>query len=180
MRVGHLYGNEVYALAKELRVIRQGWGENVVYFSNNRERAIQSFNRTTGELYIVASKLKKAIASKPSARKEFEWKGFINVDLTSDQKEAYRAWDIQDSDVWDGIATYAQSGVKVQLSYNKQNDKFNCTGTGQPDAGDNSGYAVSAFGRTPYDAARVWLFKVSSVLPDVWTDYAGADGDDIG
>lgn len=180
MIVGTLYGNEVYSLAKTMRAVRWHWGENVVYFSNNRERAIQSFNRSTQEISDVAAKLKKALASGKVSRKEFEWKGFINVNLTADQKEAYRAWDIADDDVWDGIASYATAGIKIQLSFNKQNDKFNCTGTGQPESGDNSGYAVSAFGNSPYNAARVWLFKLSCVLPDVWTDFVGAADDDIG
>jgi hypothetical protein len=108
------------------------------------------------------------------------WQGFVNVNLTVEQKEEYRAWDVEDSEVWDGIATYCAAGYKVALSFNKQNDKFSCTGTGQPETGDNSGYAVSAFANTPYEAARVWLFKVSVVLPERWKDHAADAPDDIG
>lgn len=175
-----LLGGLVDLYATGLESVMIGWGANVVYFSNNRDRAVQSFNRSLEDIYTMAAKLKKAVASGKVERKEFVWNGFINVSLTADQKEAYRAWDIEDTDVWDGIAQYAVAGVKIQMSYNKQNDKFNCTGTGQPESGANSGYAISAFGNSPYNAARVWLYKVSAVVPDVWTEYEGAADDDIG
>jgi hypothetical protein len=128
----------------------------------------------------MATKLKAAIASKPKKQEEFVWKGFVNVNITADQKEAYKAWDVQDDDVWDGMAQYITAGYKVSLSYNKQNDKFNCTGTGQPESGVNSGYAVSAFANTPYEAVRVWLFKVATILPDDWSQHQNGDADDIG
>ena len=130
---------------------------------------------------MAASKnLKSKLKVKVGKEADFEWKGFINVTLTSEQKEAFAAWDIQDADVWEGLATYAQTGYKVQLSFNRQNDKFNCTFTGQPACGDNSGYAVSAFANSPYQAVRVGLFKVSSVLPEVWSEYDTSEADEIG
>lgn len=180
MSVGTLYGNEVYSLAKKWTAVQMRWGETVVYFSSDKVRAVQSFNRFTEEFYIVAKALKKAIASKQVNRSEFEWKGFINVNLTTEQKETYKTWDIHDDDVWDGVAQYCAAGYKINLSFNKQNDKFNCTGTGQPETGSNSGYAVSAFANTPYEAARVWLFKVSTILPDDWTAFENGLADDIG
>jgi len=177
--------NTMYGAAADECVGRMLWATlglkfNVRYFSYSRELVIQSFNRYTEEIYNMAAKLKKTIASGKVKQQEFEWKGFVNVSLNSDQKEQYKAWDLQDDDVWDGIAQYCAAGYKINLSFNKQNDKFNCTGTGQPAAGANNGYAVSAFANTPYEAARVWLFKVSSVLPDIWSEYKSEDEDDIG
>ena len=175
-----LYGREIDHFYGRILWATLGLKHNVKYFSYSRELVIQSFNRYTEEIYEMAEKMKKTLASKPTKQAEFEWKGFINVSLTVEQKATYQAWDIHDEDVWDGLAQYCSAGYKVNLSYNKQNDKFNCTGTGQPSAGANNGYAVSAFANTPYEAARVWLFKVSAVLPDIWTDYKSADLDDIG
>lgn len=175
-----LLGKDVSVMASELDFIRAKMKCNIPYFSHHTLTVIQSFNRYTQEYYGMAAKLKKAIAKKPITRAEFEWKGFVNVSLTVEQKETYKTWDIQDDDVWDGLAQYCAAGYKVNLSFNKQNDKFNCTGTGQPESGANSGYAVSAFANTPYEAARVWLFKVSTVLPDVWTEYESGVADDIG
>jgi hypothetical protein len=175
-----MFGADAAYMQSRLLFIRGAMNRNIGYFSANRERVIQSFNRYTEEYYIMAAKLKTKIASKSPTRQEFVWQGFVNVNLTVEQKEEYRAWDVEDSEVWDGIATYCAAGYKVALSFNKQNDKFSCTGTGQPETGDNSGYAVSAFANTPYEAARVWLFKVSVVLPERWKDHAADAPDDIG
>ena len=175
-----MYGRRVDDWRLHMAQATFGLKFNIGYFSTNRERVIQSFNQYTQEIFDMASKIKATIASGKAKQQEFEWKGFVNVSLTSEQKEAYKAWDVADDDVWDGIAQYCSSGIKINLSYNKQNDKFNCTGTGQPASGANNGYAVSSFANTPYEAARVWLFKISSVLPDTWSEYKDADMDDIG
>jgi len=175
-----MYGRDVDEWRGGMLWATAGLKYNIKHFTRDRERVIQSFNRYTQEIFDMAAKIKSKIASGKVRQQEFEWKGFINVSLTSDQKEAYKAWDVADDDVWDGISTYCAAGYKINLSFNKQNDKFNCTGTGQPASGANNGYAVSAFANTPYEAARVWLFKVSSVLPDVWSEFKTEDADDIG
>jgi hypothetical protein len=175
-----LFGRDVLAARAELKYVIGKWGRNVEYFSRRADTAIQSFNRGMEDVMAASKNLKSKLGKGKSTEKEFEWKGFINVSLSADQKEQYSAWDIQDQDVWDGLASYAQSGYKINLSFNRQNDKFNVTFTGQPECGENSGYAVSAFAKTPYSAARVALFKVSSVLPEVWTEYDSGDADDIG
>lgn len=175
-----LFGKEVDRLLEDMDFTRLKMSVNIPYFTRWPKTVEQSFNRYTQEYYDMATKLKKTLASKPKGDAEFLWRGFINVNLTSEQKEAYKTWDVQDNDVWDGLATYISAGYKVSLSFNKQNDKYNCTGTGQTACGSNSGWAVSSFANTPYEAVRVWLFKVSAVLPDVWDDYEVGDADDIG
>jgi len=175
-----MYGAEVDVAIARLKFAVRGLKVNIRYFSGDRVRVVQSFDRYTQEIYDMAAKIKKNVTNNRKKEQEFQWKGFVNVNLTSDQKEIYKAWDIADDDVWDGIAQYCAAGYKINLSFNKQNDKFNCTGTGQPSSGENNGYAVSAFANTPYEAARVWLFKVSTILPDVWSEFASGDEDDIG
>lgn len=128
----------------------------------------------------MAGKLKKQVAASAQNLPEFSWKGFVDVKLTEEHKAAYGAWDIQDSDVWDGIATYCEAGVKIALTYNSKNSSFTCSGTGQPASGANNGYCVNAYAKSPYEAARVWLFKVSAVLPDIWNTYTAPDTDSIG
>lgn len=109
-----------------------------------------------------------------------EFKGFINVNLTQPEKNAYAEWDIQDSDVWDGLATYGEKGYRFSLNWNKGNSHWIASYTGGEDAGKNQGYAVSGFAPDPYNAARVLLFKVSCVLPDVWKEYKPSPTDSIG
>lgn len=167
---------------RRMRLLRDCVGRNVTHFLKaGNEIATQSYNRTFEEYYTLAKTTKAALTGKqPQTKGEFTWHGFVNVMLTSEQREAYAAWDVADQDVWDGVATYVASGYKLSLAFNKQNDKFTATLTGQPEAGANSGYAVSGFANDPYSATRVLLFKVACVLTDAWLDYKSDLADDIG
>lgn len=175
-----LFGRDVLSARDELRFVIHKWGENVVYFSKRPDTAVMSFNRGLEDILAATKNLKAKLKVKQAKDEEFEWKGFINVNLTNEQKAQFAAWDIEDGDVWEGLATYAQYGYKINLSFNRQNDKFNITFTGQPVCGVNSGFAVSAFASSPYNAARVGLFKISVVLPEDWSQYDPGDADDIG
>lgn len=128
----------------------------------------------------MAGKAKKAVARGSVERQEFSWKGFIDVKLSDEDKGNLAAWDIDDSAVWDGIAQYCEGGIKIAISYNAGNQTFTCAGTGQPPSGANSGYCITAYARDPYTAARTWLFKVSTLVTPVWSDYEGRDADDVG
>lgn len=151
----------------------KGWGKNL-------QLQMASMNRKFEEYFEMAAKAKKNVASAPKSQGEFVWKGFVDVKLTEEHKASYAAWDIQDGDVWDGIATYCEAGVKIAITYNQKNASFTCSGTGQPTSGANSGYCVNAYAKSPYEAARVWLFKVSAVLSDDWSAYENPDDDGIG
>jgi hypothetical protein len=149
-------------------------------FGNSPQLHMASINRDLEEYYDMAKQARKAIASNTKSLPEFSWKGFIDVKLTEDQKQSYAAWDLADADVWDGVATYCEAGIKIALTYNSKNASFTCSGTGQPASGSNNGWCVNAYAKTPYEAARVWLFKVSAILPDDWSTYEAPSSDDIG
>lgn len=141
---------------------------------------VASFSASIREIEDMAAKVKKGIASAPKNKREYVFNGFVNVNLTAEQKEAYRAWDIVDDDVWDGIAQYAVADHKFSLSYNKQNESYNATATATADHPYNAGWAVSAYGSDPYNALRVLLYKLSAVLPDNWAEYQAENRDDFG
>lgn len=180
MRRFGLLDDEAARLLIEMLERHRAMTRIVPKFGDNKPRQMQSINRFCEEIFQMAAKAKNAMASKKRESTEFQWKGFVDVKLTDNDKANYAAWDIADSDVWDGIATYCEAGIKIALSYNTQNSSFNCAGTGQPSSGANNGYCVVAHAKSPYEAARVWLFKVSTLLPDVWSDYDAGNADDIG
>lgn len=159
---------------------RAHFSETFKFFAKHRDRQLSSINRKFWEYYVMAQKAKKAIAQAPTKREDFTWKGFVDVKLDDNQKANLLAWDVADGDVWDGLAQYCSAGVKIALSYNAKNDSFTCAGTGQPDAGPNHGYCVVAYAKSPYEAARVWLFKVATILPDSWSEYDAGDADTFG
>lgn len=147
-------------------------GKNAVF--------VQSFNRICEEIFDMAAKRTKTTAKAKASKTEFVWKGFVDVKLSDQDKGNYAAWDIEDDAVWDGIASYCEAGIKIALTYNASNASFTCSGTGQAASGNNNGWCVNAYAKSPYEAARVWLFKVSVILPPDWEDYDAGDADSIG
>jgi len=178
--MGRLYGKEAESLEFWLKGFGCAVFSNVRHWKNTPLTLQASVNRSFDEYHNRANKLRGELGV---AKKTFEnstWKGFVNVSLTAEQKEAYNVWDIQDSDVWDGLATYGEKGYKFSLTYNATNANWVAAYTGTEDAGKNAGYAVTGFASDPYNAARVLLFKVSAILPDVWKDYKPLPQDAIG
>lgn len=175
-----MYGGYAAYLHGELKLWGRRVQSNVEYWGNSPHMLEASVRRSFDMRHEMCNKLRGEIGV---AKKTFEnttWKGFVNVSLTAEQKEAYAAWDINDADVWDGLATYGETGYKFSLTYNRTNASWVATYTGQDGSGKNEGYAVTGFAKDPYNAARVLLFKVSAILPDVWKDHTPLPSDEIG
>lgn len=175
-----LASRESQLLLIELEKRREDLIWNCSHPAWTKPQRVDIINMKCKGLYEMTEKAKKSIATKLKNDGEFSWKGFVDVKLSDTDKANYAAWDIEESDVWDGIATYCEAGIKIALSHNKQNASFNCAGTGQPASGNNSGYCVVAHAKDPYNAARVWLYKVSVMLPDQWNEYDSGDQDAFG
>lgn len=175
-----LVSREAALILNAMQVERRYWPVLFKSWGNNYAIQMASINRKLEEYYEMANKAKKAVASGQTTKGEFSWKGFIECKLSDTDKANYAAWDVADSDVWDGIAQYCEAGIKIAITYNAQNASFNCAGTGQPASGENNGYCVVAHAKTPYEAARVWLFKVATLLPPAWATYDAGHADDIG
>lgn len=180
MRHYGLVSREAARLLNDLREREKAAAKVIPLFVDNRARQMQSINRFMEEIFTMAAKAKKAVTNGSSGKVEFAWKGFIDVKLSDQDKANYAAWDVMDGDVWDGMATYCEAGIKIALSFNQQNASYNCAGTGQGASGANNGYCVVAHAKTPYEAARVWLYKVAVMLPAVWNEYDAGDDDGIG
>jgi len=180
MRKYGLVSKEVVSILNRMEFERKDWGALFEYFGGKSLVQAYSMNRCFREYYEMAEKAKKGIARETRKAVEFSWKGFIDCKLTETDKANYAAWDVADSDVWDGIAQYCEAGIKISVTYNDKNASFSCAGTGQASSRENNGYCVVAYAKTPYEAARVWLFKVATLLPPVWSEYDSGEADSIG
>lgn len=175
-----LYGTEADKARRWLKAFGGNVHSNVEYWERYPHALAASVNRSFNDYHHIANELRERVGVAKKAFENSTWKGFIQCTLSAEQKEAYAAWDIQDADVWDGLASYGEKGYKFTLTYNKQNSNWTATYVGSDDAGKNAGWAVTAFAADPYNAARVLLFKVSAVLPDDWTKYKPQAIDAIG
>jgi len=175
-----MYGYRADIAANYLRSWSKHTHQCYLAFRENAPMLQQSLYRRFEEYHSTADKLREAINVAKANFENSTWKGFINVSLNEETKKAYEAWDIQDSDVWDGLASYGEKGYKFSLTHNKENSSWVATYTGTEGAGKNAGYAVSGYAGDPYNAARVLLFKVSAILPDAWKEYKPLPSDMIG
>jgi hypothetical protein len=151
------------------------WGKNAYgkmqYFAKDKARAQQSVERSFEQYYALANQLRGVYGMAKKEFKSSDWKGFVDVKLTDEHRLQLDVWDIHDGDIFDGLATYGEGGYKFSLTYQKQQDSWVATYTGQDTAGKNAGYSVTAYAPTPYDAMRTLLFKVTVILPENWHDY---------
>lgn len=128
----------------------------------------------------MANHLREVLKVAKKTQKYGDWKGFATVAMTDAAKAQFEAWDCHDGDVFDSLASYGEGGYKLSVSYNKQTGSWVASYTGTQDAGKNSGYTISGFAPTVYEALRVLLFKVSVLAPENWEDAVSATMSGIG
>lgn len=113
-------------------------------------------------------------------RDDTGWVGFVDVTLSSREKEAFQAWDVEGEDLWTLLVDTLVSGHKLSVSYNRANDTFGAAFTGNGEDTANKGYTLSAYGADWYTAVRVLLFKHVVLLEGVWANAKGREGERIG
>lgn len=109
-----------------------------------------------------------------------DFKGFINVTLTSAEKELFAAWEVHDNDLFELVASRIQSGYKLSCGYNAQNDTFTASLTCARDKDPNKGYILPAFAKDWYHAVRVMAFKDLVLLDGNWQSAKDRVSDNIG
>ena len=120
------------------------------------EKAIERFN-------IMARGSKRE-------KQEFVFKGFVNVRFTEEMKEGFDAWDVHDSDVFDGIAHLISSGYKLSLSETADRKGCSCSVTATQHHKKNHGMCVTSYAPDAYNAFRLALYKVTVIMPDDWRE----------
>lgn len=97
-----------------------------------------------------------------------EWHGFVECKLTDAEKELFGQWDIHDGDLFVLLSAATCTGLKLSLTFNKQNEHFVASFTGGAESGKNEGWTLSAFAPDWYNAVRALLFKHEVLLADGW------------
>lgn len=121
--------------------------------------------------------------SKPSQTSNAAFRGFINYNLTDEDKAAIKRIEFSDSDVVSWLSKSVDSGFKVTFSYDNYNHCFQVIGT--PLDRENVDYGVLLTGRgsTPAKAFRQWMYLKDTIIGDddwsAWlTPNRGMDIDD--
>jgi len=108
---------------------------------------------------------------------EVEWGGFINVKLTSDEKEAYTQWlDGDGASFWAMLVDGISTGLKFGLSWDGENDCFVATYSGCGVVDDDRRYCLTARGATMESATALLVFKDVIMLEQDWGRYKPSSG----
>lgn len=164
-------------------IIRASWMNqtyNMRFWRYQSETAIQSLNRWTTGIERLYNGLREDYGM---PTKNYNTPGqliWVNRDLSPIEKNNFRSWDVHDSDVWMGLASYIGAGFKVTLTKIKVTNSYTASMIGSDDVGRNKGRAVSAFASDLYVAARLLLFKVNVLLPEDWSEFSPAPSEDFG
>jgi len=140
----------------------------------------QSFQRWANEAACKLERYNRMAGKKKKPQYGGEWKGFVDVKLTPQEKEQFLAWDVQDGDVWTGLASMGEAAYKLSATYNKGNDNWTASYTCNDAGSANAGYTVNAHAKDIYTACRLLLFKTGVVLPPDWTDYEVPESENFG
>jgi len=117
-------------------------------------------------------------ATKKNAPKT--WNGFVNCELTAEDKAHFKVWDVEFADAFELLIGRVTEGYRLSYSFNKKNDSFICSLTAGEGTGANEGYTLSAFGKSVDTALRVLAYKDAFMLEGNWENAKVMPADDIG
>jgi hypothetical protein len=75
------------------------------------------------------------------------FRGYINLNLTDDQKEGHASWSTSPS-VWDALERHTSDGVNLSLKWVAKEECFLASATMRREASPNAGLVVTARGRS--------------------------------
>jgi hypothetical protein len=92
------------------------------------------------------------------------WGGFINIRLDDDQKEAFFAWDADNpSEGTKVLEDVMHEGMKVGLTYDRENQCYICTLIGALVSGSNERYCVTTRAATLQQVVQLTAWKHSQL-----------------
>lgn len=151
---------------KGWREARQAASDTIFYMSNAPEftewrggMLVAKIEHEFDCLLTYLIMIREEFGMKKRKGNKAVWKGFLDYNLTGEDRDKFLAWDFEDQEVWGAVADLCFDGHKVSMSYNKQNDSYVCSITAVMDTCSMPGFTLSSWGNTPYQAARLSAFK---------------------
>lgn len=94
------------------------------------------------------------------------FRGFVNLDLSNAQKEAFPAW-LDSQDLGQHLAFYCTGGVVVSVKVDSKSGGFLASATDKGEGSRNAGLATTARARDPLTALQRLLY-ILAILGDDW------------
>lgn len=113
------------------------------------------------------------------------WKGFVNVELNTKEKEVVKAWRDDVAKLWGHLEGRIEDGYKVTFSIDTYNNAYVCGVTGRGKGDPNEGLTLTGRGGTLWGAVASFMYKDTVLLEGRWDSVAVQgkrvnDPDDVG
>lgn len=132
----------------------------------------------------VSTSKKQATEKRQSKSKRtrggFTWVGFLEVDLTPQQKDELKATDIALEYPLSELGTWVKNGYKVSFGLDKDGITYRAAMTDVDEGSPTCGYTLTGRGRTLEKAYASLMFKHRHILADGWhVPVGGSDAPDF-
>jgi|WetSurMetagenome_2_1015567.scaffolds.fasta_scaffold195024_2 hypothetical protein len=128
-----------------------------------------------------SQKFSKKSPQESASSPKHEWKGFIDVPLTTEDKARFEIWRGEAEDLLAAVGAAVADGYKLSVSYDQRNNCFQAALTGMLGAAENVGFTMVGRAGTPDKAIAVVMFKHFELAQQgPWSNLVGPGrGDDI-
>lgn len=131
-------------------------------------------------MFALEEELRERLGVAKRDERQTTWRGFVDVKMTDEEKQLFTQWDVHDNDLFLLMSEAVSAGHKLSISFNKQNDTFVCSFTGNEGTGKHEGFTLTAFAGDWYIAVRALVFKHAVLLNSDWTAAADRPSELIG
>jgi len=103
----------------------------------------------------------------PESKEIRDW-GFVNVQLSDEEREAAKLDYAEEGALWDTLVVALRDGYKVTLSYDGETDSYCASLSGTNCGKPNEKLSLTAWGENETDALVYVLYKHVTKLQCVW------------
>ena len=97
---------------------------------------------------------------------------FIQRELDKNETAACKAWDVDESHVFDAIHKLCEGEYSFSLKWDSFSDCYACFVQFRGEDGPNKGFILTGRGSSPFKAAKQALFKHYQLLDCLWEEFA--------
>lgn len=101
-----------------------------------------------------------------------DWEGFVNLRLTDDDKAVFEVWyDSERSHIWQYLDDVMGEGMKVGLSFDRENKAYVCTLTGSGWSGGKTRLCLTTRASSLDEVLALSMFKHYQMLHEDWGNW---------
>lgn len=112
-------------------------------------------------------------------RREIEFKGFIQCELTDKQKQTLKAQEMSLQEIEDTLVKLIQEGYKVSYSWDNYNHCYQAFLSTSDQESEHLGWILAGRGSLPSKSLKQLFYKHYAILKEQWSSAMGLTRDEL-